>query len=433
MIIRQQGFNIIEMMVGLTIGLLGLLAVTQVMITFNQQRNTTTQTMEAQSNGAMAAFMLERDLAQGGYGLMALKNCQLIQWFWDPPVVPPAITKACESDPSLAANKCGVQDPYPRGVAPAIITTHGSASDEIEINYGQSSSGAPGSQVTATQGLFTDPFRVSSTAGFDEGDTVVADVIEVDGGTGMNNHFCTMSRLTKVNALVDPTTLAALPTATQFTLEHDTQAAIAALGLPADEDEEKRKLKIAYYNPKDADLGAADKDVGWKPAQIKTVIANLGGYVSKRYIIGDGDAVVEATDDALRMGAFPRKTDVETAVDGIVYMKAQYGLDKTVPFANGKGDATAGDGVVDEWTNSLTNITSGGRQYLNRIIAVRLGIVARSPLYEKDPVDAPATLTVLPAISTPATAAVTWDIPDTHYRYKSYYIVVPFRNVIWAP
>lgn len=358
MMTRQHGFNIIEMMVGLTIGLLGLLAVSQVMINFSQQRNTTTQALEAQSNGTMALFLIERDLTQAGYGLLTLSDCPNIQWSWNPLV---------------GCVVCGLQAPLT--TAPVIITDGGAGSDTLEIQYAKSVSGSPGALVVEDQGAYTDHYKLASVAGFAVGDMVVADVNTAGVRT------CTMSQITAIN---DDTAAA---DADKSTLEHAT---------------------TSDYNP-----AAAASAAGWKPALINTLLANVGTYVSKQYsIVGN----------SLNVATFPSNAD-GIAADNIVFMKAQYGRD------------TNNDGAVDVWSSGATVITD-----YKTVLAVRVGVIARSPLLEKDAIDTATVLDVLPEIEdgggTTIGAQVTYDVTaladGDHYRHKAYYTIVPIRNVIWS-
>ena len=78
-----SGFSLIELMVGLTISLLGLLALGQIMLTFSQTRNSITQTTSAQSNGVMALYLIEKDLAQAGFSMMELQNCDRINFHFN--------------------------------------------------------------------------------------------------------------------------------------------------------------------------------------------------------------------------------------------------------------------------------------------------------------------------------------------------------------
>ena len=72
---QQRGFNLVELMIGLTISLMGLAAVASMMMTFSKNRGSVAQTQAAQDNGVMALYRLERDISQAGYGLMDLQGC----------------------------------------------------------------------------------------------------------------------------------------------------------------------------------------------------------------------------------------------------------------------------------------------------------------------------------------------------------------------
>lgn len=68
---RQHGVMLIELMLGLVIGLLTALAIVQVLGVAEAQRRTTTAGSDAQVNGAVALHLLQRDIRQAGYGLLA--------------------------------------------------------------------------------------------------------------------------------------------------------------------------------------------------------------------------------------------------------------------------------------------------------------------------------------------------------------------------
>jgi type IV pilus assembly protein PilW len=69
---RAAGFTLIELMIGVLIGLLASLAVTQVMVNAEGQKRSTTSGSDAQVNGALALRTLQRELAPAGYGFAAL-------------------------------------------------------------------------------------------------------------------------------------------------------------------------------------------------------------------------------------------------------------------------------------------------------------------------------------------------------------------------
>src|SRR5689334_15387844 len=68
---RIAGFTLIELMIGVLIGLLASLAVTQVMVNSEGQKRTTTSGSDAQVNGALALATLQRAIQSAGYGFAA--------------------------------------------------------------------------------------------------------------------------------------------------------------------------------------------------------------------------------------------------------------------------------------------------------------------------------------------------------------------------
>lgn len=80
----ERGFSLIELMVGITIGLLATLAVTQVMVMSEGQKRATSSGSDAQVNGALAIDTLRRSIQPAGYGFGAspgLLGCALTATF----------------------------------------------------------------------------------------------------------------------------------------------------------------------------------------------------------------------------------------------------------------------------------------------------------------------------------------------------------------
>lgn len=66
------GFGLVEIMVGLVIGLIAILVALQVFSVSLGQRRTTTSGGDAQQSGMISLYLLERDLRQAGYGIKSL-------------------------------------------------------------------------------------------------------------------------------------------------------------------------------------------------------------------------------------------------------------------------------------------------------------------------------------------------------------------------
>jgi type IV pilus assembly protein PilW len=82
---HDGGFSLIEIMVGIVIGLIGVLVMMQVAAVFEGQKRTTTTGSDAQTNGAVALYTVERDLRRAGYGLgvAGALGCQVNRKFDD--------------------------------------------------------------------------------------------------------------------------------------------------------------------------------------------------------------------------------------------------------------------------------------------------------------------------------------------------------------
>lgn len=112
--------------------------------------------------------------------------------------------------------------------------------------------------------------------------------------------------------------------------------------------------------------------------------------------------------------------------EGVVELRALYGVD------------TNGDGTLDAWRDpsaspwtaaALTDGSSTATANLSTIVAVRVGLVLRSPLTERSSV-APATLTLFPDL--PATVQRTYTITTAlrTQRHRTLEVSVPLRNML---
>jgi type IV pilus assembly protein PilW len=65
----QRGVTLVELMVGMVIGLLAVLVMVEVGRVYEGQKRSTTSGTDAQVNAALALYTLQRDIQMGGYGL----------------------------------------------------------------------------------------------------------------------------------------------------------------------------------------------------------------------------------------------------------------------------------------------------------------------------------------------------------------------------
>lgn len=147
-------------------------------------------------------------------------------------------------------------------------------------------------------------------------------------------------------------------------------------------------------------------------------VGNLGSFASNLYAISG---------TTLQLTEFAAAAN--NLVDDIVFLKAQYGV-----------AGSAASTTVAQWQSATP-------ADIKTVVAIRVGVVARSALKENEIVDAPATLSVLPAVTgvttmanpgtglcgtDAATREVKCTVPDTRYRYRAYSTVIPLRNVMWT-
>ena len=69
-----DGFTLVELMVALAIGLITSLAIAQVLMFSEGYKRTATSGSDAQTNGSLALYTLQRDIQMAGYGFASDKD-----------------------------------------------------------------------------------------------------------------------------------------------------------------------------------------------------------------------------------------------------------------------------------------------------------------------------------------------------------------------
>ena len=127
------------------------------------------------------------------------------------------------------------------------------------------------------------------------------------------------------------------------------------------------------------------------------------------------------------------QTSAQALADGVVDMRVRYGVD-------GVDDNAPRTQQVTNWKlpsearfafDELTAGTSASQTRLQRILAVRVGLVLRSDQIEKSSA-APATLTLFSDL--PAALQYTYTVPAgaTQQRYRVVEFTVPLRNLRYS-
>ena len=83
---KQRGMSLVEVLVAVAIGLIGMLVITQAYLATDKFNRSTMGENGAQTNGAIALYTVARDMRMAGYGISdtAAFGCGKINWYYDP-------------------------------------------------------------------------------------------------------------------------------------------------------------------------------------------------------------------------------------------------------------------------------------------------------------------------------------------------------------
>jgi type IV pilus assembly protein PilW len=176
---RESGFSLIELMIGMTIGLIAAAVIIQVMSFFEAQRRSTTGTADAQTNGGIAMYSISREAQMAGFSLLPSTDSPL-----------ECVTLTDPGATGMAISPVSITD----GVAASGV----SASDSITIRYGLSDTGGAGTQIDSLAVGPPAVATVKSSLGCVSGDAVLVS----------NGPSCMITTATGVSATPITVTLA---------------------------------------------------------------------------------------------------------------------------------------------------------------------------------------------------------------------------------
>lgn len=148
---RNRGFSLVEIMVGMAVSLISVLIVLQVFKDFEGQKRTTTSGSDAQTNGAIAIYTVERDTRMAGYGFS----------------IPDAL--GCKINRSFDGEISELS------LAPVTVTNGaGGLPDAIRILSSSKGSWSIPARITTDHPPTAANFFLNTTLGMAEGDLLVA-------------------------------------------------------------------------------------------------------------------------------------------------------------------------------------------------------------------------------------------------------------------
>lgn len=172
---HNTGFSLVEIMVGMVIGLISTIIVMQVFATFEGQKRTTTGGSDAQTNGGVGLYTIERDMRMAGYGFADATGCALASSF---------------NGTALA----------PLVLAPVTITDGaGGLPDSITMLSSNKSSWSVPIRVISNHAQAATQFNTNATFGLAQGDLLIA----YEATTPPN---CTLFQVDNANPVLNPIT-----------------------------------------------------------------------------------------------------------------------------------------------------------------------------------------------------------------------------------
>jgi type IV pilus assembly protein PilW len=155
----QRGLSLVEMMVAMTISLIGMIVIFQVFEVSEGIKRTTTSGGDAQQNGVIALYSMDRDVRNAGMGFndVAQAGCNIIGY--DKTRVPPDF-------PVPGATLMLV----PVRIVPGADAR---TPDQVVVMYGSQTHSASATTMSANMLASTDPVRVKTTYGFRPGDLIL--------------------------------------------------------------------------------------------------------------------------------------------------------------------------------------------------------------------------------------------------------------------
>lgn len=394
----QNGMTLIELMVAITIALVMSLAIFSTLASSEGRKRTMTANNDVGQVGTFAAYQLDKALRSAGSGFSQSAGytygCQLQVKRTAPGVILPF--PAAMSAPFLAMNTA-LGGSY--RLAPLVIVKNattpsvsGQSSDALIVM-----SGAAGFGEVAT--LFTGPATVTqlnltNTVAFQANDLVL--LADINGASGPAPCMIQQVASTFAGGGTAASPVSALPLAGAYTANP-----IGSVNL------------TGYTSVATAlSLGSA-------------TAANPPSF----YIIGVGADNNLMMYDLLQMGTY--NTALPMA-DAVFELHALYGVD------------TDNNGTVDTWVDpgsagytaaTLESGTTASVATLQKIKAVRIGLILRTALPEKAPATgaAPATtgpLQLFSDLGAPLAFSRALLPAEQNFRYRTVEMTVPLRNAL---
>lgn len=377
----NAGFSLIEIMVGMVMGLISMVIVMQVFATFEGQKRTTTSGSDAQTNGGVGLYTIERDLRMAGYGFADALGCT---------VNTTQNTTINQTPPGSLSFV----------LAPVTITQGlGGLPDTISVMASNKQNWSVPVRIVNAHAQTDTFFIVSSTIGIGQTNTI--------SGIAQNDLLIDYET-NAPDALINPGALNKPCTLVQMSnvdpvLKHVTHTGGSWNGNSA----------TAYTD--------------------NAMLINVGSLMVHYYSLDANSNLITQEYDSANPAQALSSIPAQTLSSDVVNLQAQYGFDTrsdaaihdpatgACPLNTGSGQCS----IVDTWSDTPP-------VDLSRIYAIRFAVVARSGLKEKpDAATGMCNTTTASPTWAGGTILLTANADWKCYRYKTFETIVPLRNPIW--
>ncbi len=391
----SKGFSLVELMVATTIGLIVSLAIFAALNTFEGRKRTSTSVNDIDQAGNYVAYALDKWVRNAGSGFSQNLDgafdyflCTLTAAKSSAQILPRTTNLPATFSAVTAANGNTFR------LAPALIYPGGPHGDALVIMSG-----------SAGQGESAAPFRAAPTSS----------VLTVYSATGFKaNDLLLVARkgalgpcMIEQVGSVDTTNLNAQLLNLSGTFYSATTNSVS--------------LASSTFCSTATSSGAARKCTAVNLGNVSTGTGNFSNPPTFLALAVGNNNTLFGYDLLQTLSTTNTLADQEFPVaDGVFEMRALYGVDSN------------NDGRVDTWTTAtgnfapatLTAANGSGSANLCRIKAIRIGLIMRTALEEKDSVSN-SSLVLFNDVGLPSSVSV-----DPHFRYRIVETTIPLRNML---
>ncbi len=382
---RSAGFSLIELLVAMAIGLIVTIAITSVMVSFGNSRRTGTALNDANQSATYSGFVMDRYIRNAGSGF-AQRSDEAFG----------CLINASEDSRVLLPRPGDYPPPFdgiplvnrPRRLIPVLIEqgAAGAGGDVLTVMAGTSGMGEWPQAVTAAT-VTVNGLQLGNTLSWRGGDILLLADPTVPAG-------CLLGQVSNgfAGSLTSQLPFSGTPSAGSYYAAAGPTVSLSSFG--AANDTLAIQLGNAAGNPPQLQMFGAD-----------AANATLQSF------------------DLLREGA----DGLAPLADGVIEMRAIYGITSTTNALRTR-ENWADPGASPFTGAELNSGSAASRINLKQIVAVRVGMILRSSLRERDPIEQPGSVTLFSGL--PGQRTRTFTPEEMHFRYRTVEMTIPLRNML---